>query len=146
MGEVQWHHPGKLAGLLTLPRENWEAIESDLLDKGFTLADVPRRVSWRAVANMVKHTRRGSALHRVVNGENAEWGLAEQFLAGIHDGVWLANWQRTVDGSKNRNRPKPVVRPWLKAAELMRVGRFGSKAIPVGDWDAWWDDDGKGAA
>lgn len=36
------------------------------------------------------------------------WARDEHFLMLIIDTLREANWQRSKDGSKNRNRPKPV--------------------------------------
>lgn len=36
------------------------------------------------------------------------WTLDQHLLALIHDQLAIANWQRTKDGAKGRNRPKPL--------------------------------------
>ncbi len=36
------------------------------------------------------------------------WSLNDHLLALVHDQLATANWQRSKDGSKNRNRPKPI--------------------------------------
>jgi len=47
-----------------------------------------------------------SLLHREIAGD--EWSRGDHLLALIHDQLALANWQRTKDGRKGRNRPKPI--------------------------------------
>lgn len=86
---------GGIARLLTLPREEWEAIESRLLSRGFTLADVPGRVTWRAVKVMLRHP----------------WQDAEHLAALQVDVARLLLWTKTEDGSKGRNQPDPIPRP-----------------------------------
>lgn len=44
-----------------------------------------------------------------LDGETAVWGLTEQLLAAIADGVRVGNWQR--GGDKKVKRPKPIPRP-----------------------------------
>lgn len=47
------------------------------------------------------------------------WTRVEHLLALIVDQLAIANWQRSKDGRKNRNRPKPI-------SPLNRTGtRFG---------------------
>lgn len=36
------------------------------------------------------------------------WNRTDHLLAMVVDELRLANWQRTKDGTKGRNRPKPV--------------------------------------
>jgi hypothetical protein len=40
-----------------------------------------------------------------------EWTAGEYLAAAIVDAVRLANWQRTKDGHKGVNAPKPLPRP-----------------------------------
>lgn len=37
-----------------------------------------------------------------------DWTLTDHLLALVHDQLAIANWQRTKDGAKGRNRPKPL--------------------------------------
>lgn len=48
----------------------------------------------------------GTCLHRAAGGDT--WTLTDHLLALVHDQLAIANWQRSKDGSKGRNRPKPV--------------------------------------
>jgi hypothetical protein len=38
----------------------------------------------------------------------ADWTRLEHLLALVHDQLAVANWQRTKDGRRGRNRPKPI--------------------------------------
>jgi hypothetical protein len=46
-----------------------------------------------------------------VHGDAAEWSIDSHLLALIADIGQIANWQRTENGSKGRNVPKPIRRP-----------------------------------
>lgn len=48
----------------------------------------------------------GTCLYRAIGGD--EWTLTDHLLALVHDQLATANWQRSKDGSKGRNRPKPL--------------------------------------
>lgn len=138
MVEVLRHQPGKLIGLLALDREHWEAIEADLLRSGWTLDDVPHRLTWRAVLAHVRTARRGTALYSLTNGERADWGLAEQLAAEAVDALRISNWQRTENGRKGRKQPKPVKRPW-DVADKAEQKQFGSGAVSIDEFRRFWD-------
>lgn len=120
-------------GLLALPRESWEAIEADLLDKGFTLADVPGRVTWRALIAMIKHSPRSSALTREMFAEEVSWSVTDHLLAGILDYSALIAWLNS-DTKKNK-RPDPIKRPGVEPkSDDKRLG----KPVPASKfWDLW---------
>lgn len=101
---------GGICGLLTLPREEWEAIESRLLKRGFVLADVPRRVSWRAVQSMLVEP----------------WEDSEYLTAALLDVTRLLLWAKTEDGQRNMNRPKPIPRPGDARREAERAAEAES--------------------
>lgn len=99
--------PGGIQGLLTLPAEQWEAIEADCLATGWHVADL----NWREIRSIVKHSGPGSALYRVVHGELAAWTVTDHLLAHILDkAAWLV-WAKSKDGLKNVRQPKPIPRP-----------------------------------
>lgn len=96
---------GGIVGLLSLPREDWEAIEADLLRDGFTLSDVPRRVTWRALLVKVRNP----------------WRSGDYVSALTVDALQVLIWQNTEDGQKGVNMPAPIPRPGdvlRKAAEV----------------------------
>lgn len=65
---------GGIASLLTLPRELWEALESDLMGMGWTLADIPERLSWRGVWAFLMRCPESSATYRA----RAKWGEEQE--------------------------------------------------------------------
>ena len=90
-------------------------IEHDLMHAGGRLrwiGDGTGRTTWRDVAVLYALAAPGSALARATGGESV-WGLPEQLLAGIIDHLAVIAWQRTEDGTKGRNRPKPIPRPGI---------------------------------
>lgn len=50
--------------------------------------------------------RPDSLLHRALAGD--DWSRTDHLLALVHDQLALANWQRSRDGRRNQNRPKPL--------------------------------------
>jgi Family of unknown function (DUF5361) len=116
---------GGICGLLSLERAQWEAIEADLLARGFTLADIPRRVSWRALKVFISHAPRESAIFRVAGPVSAQWDTAEHLLAAAVDLLRVSVWQKTKDGSTGRNQPKPIKRP----GDLDPNRKFGGRTV-----------------
>lgn len=58
--------------------------------------------------------------HRKLAGE-WQWGLLEnQLLAAGVDQLTVANWQRSQDGQKNRNKPRPIPRPGVDEYDKKR--------------------------
>lgn len=62
----------------------------------------------------------GTCLYRAVGGD--DWTLTEHLLALVHDQLAVANWQRSKDGAKGRNRPKPLS-PLLRQRQSGRMGK-----------------------
>ncbi|WP_193510500.1 DUF5361 domain-containing protein [Cryobacterium sp. BB736] len=66
--------------------------------------------------------------------EDSGWTLANHLIAEAVDSLRLQIWQKTKDGRKNRNRPKPIERPGR------RPERFGKKPLELHrmrDWLGW---------
>ena len=64
-----------------------------------------------------------------------QWTIGEHLLALVHDQLATANWQRTKDGSKGRNRPKPLsplaqAQMEAAAADDPRNRHYGRPTIP----------------
>lgn len=114
MAEAGRVDPGGIRSLLTAPRELWEAIEADLLRSGWTLADVPSVVSWRAVLAMIRHAPREAATTRNIAPVASQWSQADYLLANLVDLLQLDVWFQTKNGRAGRKRPKPVRRPGEK--------------------------------
>lgn len=129
---------GGIQGLLSSPRDLWEAIEADLLDKGFTLADIPGRVTWRALHAMVRRSRHGTAVFREIYGDAASWGPMEHIGATQIDVLNTIAWL-TSDTNKNK-RPAPVKRPGVQEPQ---GAKFGGKesAVPESEFWAKWNAD-----
>ena len=61
----------------------------------------------------------GSLTAQAAGGDG--WTRTEHLLAFVVDELRTANWQRSKDGSKNRNRPKPISP--LRTASGKRIGK-----------------------
>lgn len=136
---------GKLLGLLRLSRESWEAIEADLLSFGFTLADIPKRVSWRAIRAHVTHARQGTALFHHNNGEQADWTVDTYLLALVVDLLKVNNWMRTKDAQHGHNVPKPLPRPKNPHAQVdptREESHYGSQPMSPTEFQSWWANKG----
>lgn len=77
------------------------------------MADVPHRVSWRALLAMYRYAPKGSAVQRVV-AETAAWDTRTELSALTVDLLTILAWQQTADGQSKhpKNQPKPLPRPW----------------------------------
>jgi hypothetical protein len=60
---------------------------------------------------IIRQSPHGSAIHRSLAPEEAEWGINTYLLANVADAVTWLVWAKTEDGSKNQNMPKPIRRP-----------------------------------
>lgn len=133
MAEGRRYQPGGIFSLVELIDRHYEAIEADLLDRGWRLAQVGSAFSWRDLLVMV---RRFSALPdtataRAVHGEH--WSVTDQLLAATVDLLGAGNWQRA--GKKSAPKPKPLQRPW----ERPKGRKLGAKPIPISRFNDWWD-------
>ena len=129
---------GGIQGLLNLSRGLWEAIEADLLVRGFTLADVPVRVTWRALLAMVHRSQHGSAVFHEMHGEVARWSNTEHVLVSILEMLQTIAWLQS--DTKKNERPLPIQRPGFDSAESGL--RFGDKDSAVPESEFWriWDE------
>lgn len=81
---------------------------------------------------IVKQTTRDlniSALHRAMNPDEWEWGVAELLLAEIADSGHVAAWQR--GGGTKKDYPKPIPRPGVQPDSTV----IGKGAIPLDQMD-----------
>lgn len=93
-------------------------------------------MSWRQLMVVVKQAGPGSALARALDPEMDAWtsgAITPWLLATVVDLLAGANWQRV--GKKSAPKPKPLPRPGSKSEGT----RYGSKPIPVADFDDWWN-------
>lgn len=79
---------------------------------GKDMADLgSRRLSWRDLLIIVKHSPANSAFKRSFAGDDADWTLSNHLLAGVFDLLASANWQRA--GDEKVKRPEPLKRPGM---------------------------------
>lgn len=120
MAEGRRRDRGGILGLLEAITSDVSAprIEADLIRSGMRLRwfldpdDTDH--NWRDLLVFLKYAPEGSAFYSHSAGEAAVWGLGEQLLATVVDQVNVLLWQKTKDGYKNRNRPKPIPRPGVE--------------------------------
>jgi len=133
MAECSRGNAGGIRSLCRLLDEFSEAVEYDLIGLGLRLRDLgTERLTWRdlkvIVTRMPQHK---SALAAERHPEDASWALTEHLLAEVADTQRLLLWAKTKDGSKNRNRPKPIERPGR------RPERFGKKPLKLDRMKEW---------
>ena len=100
---------------------------------GYRVADVPGVLSWADLRDIIKFQPATSALYREMNPDAAPWGLSEHLLAVVADAVIAGNWMQSRDGQKNRNRPKPIMRPGV----VPEHKKFGGQAESIGAIRGW---------
>jgi len=79
------------------------------------------RFTWRrlrAYINGAQYVRDSAFWNRMDPDGHRLWTPDTYLLAAAVDVLQVANWQRSEDGQKGRNKPKPVQRPQdIKAAQ-----------------------------
>ena len=120
---------------------------------GRTLADVPARVPWSSLENLVGHLGPTSAYSRELAEERGDgkllgWldgSMVAPRLAELIDRVNQMLWQHACahrgNGPKPR-RPQPYPRPWESKGITRHVG---DGAIPISEFHAWWKAAGEAA-
>lgn len=87
------------------------------------------------------HDIESSALFRAMAGDEAEWTLSNQLRAAGVDALNVANWQRSADGEKGRNQPKPIPRPGV-ASDSTSYGKGGGLPLDeMAEWLGWTKSD-----
>ena len=130
--------PGGIQSLLELPTDQWVALEADLLVAGFTLSDIPTRVSWRALYAMVRHTRPESAFYAVLSDEDTQWPRSDQLTAALIDSIRDLTWMyQCAHSDSPPARPQPFPRPGVEAVPD-GADHYGSEPIAADDFEAWW--------
>ena len=106
------------------------------MTRGFTLADIPVRVTWRALIAMVRRSRHGSAVFHEIAGDAGDWGPLENIAATQLDVLNTIAWLNS--DTKKNPKPQPVKRPGAATA----AETFGSKesAVPESEFWARWND------
>lgn len=118
-------------------------MEFDLLTMThYQLRDVGGALPWGALLHFVCHLPRTSALSRELLplSEAERWTdgtLVAPMLADLIDVVNAAAAVLAAKGTGHQpRRPRPYRRPWATGGET----RIGSEAVPVADFEAWWDE------
>lgn len=136
---------GGIAALLRTIDANGGALEYDLMCRArATLADIGGRVPWSALRSFVANLGPDSALFLAQNPEDGvfyqPW-QAQFVLADVFDALmgWATGWAASnrKKGSPRPKPPKPYPRPGAK--ETGRGERIGREAIPIKDFDEWWE-------
>ena len=105
---------------------------------GTTLDAARAHFGWGAIADFVRHLPPGSATWRALNPEAAAF-CSPLSLATISADVFdeLALTRYTVAklfSPVAPKKPRPYSRPWDTSGDR----HFGSGAIPVSEFDAWY--------
>ena len=104
-----------------------EAVESDLMQTGYTLDDVGHSLSWDALKSFLTYARPDSALFQKINPDLADWSVTLKtnfILADIYDQLATTNaFLRTIITHKQSRQPEPYKRPGAKRPGLSRWAR-----------------------
>lgn len=132
--------PGGILAVCRLIEAHGEAVETDLLLMGRSLDELGLSLSWRDLFVLSKHWQvtPGSKLSSSIEGAEV-WPREQMILADIFDSLAAANWQR--QGRANAKKPEAYKRPWVKSKEK----KLGSEAIPISQFNDWWDSQKKAA-
>lgn len=107
--------------------EHREAVESDLMQTGYTLDDVGASLSWDALKSFLTYARPDSALFRQINPELADWSVTLKtnvILADIYDQLAATNaLLRTIITHKRAKPPEPYKRPGAKKTRTQQMGK-----------------------
>jgi hypothetical protein len=101
---------------------------------GWTLADVPRRVSWRALLAYARTAPRTSALYRVANPEEREWSPSDWLLADVVDQLQFLRYGFAGKGAK---KPKPYPRPGVDDTTETTLGGSHMELDDMKKWLGW---------
>jgi hypothetical protein len=117
-----------------MPRDQWGALEADLVRSGFVLDDYPARLDLRAITALYVHAVPGSSVYRLNTGVKGEWRWNEELLALALEALWDSNWQRA--GNRTAPRPKRLPRP---GQEPENARHFGDRGMTIAEFEAFWN-------
>lgn len=129
-----------------LVSEHAQALNYDLLTRiGVSLYDIPDAIGWDDLRDFVTHLDASSALVSETHPDEAGWQGDQKIamlLAHIADLIAGLSYSYTIShlkkGAKKPSPPEPIERPGVtKKKEKMR---WGADAIPIRDFDAWWNE------
>lgn len=126
--------------------EHGAALEYDLLTMTrYQLRDVGGALPWGALLHFVSHLPRTSALSQEVSPltETERWARGDYtaaILADLFDIVAHGFAAVLAKGTgRSARRVKPYPRPWSKP----KTRHVGKGAIPIKNFERWWDSHGK---
>lgn len=127
--------------------QHGRALEYDLMTRTrFTLSDLGGGLPARALLAFVGNLPPDAALCRELRGDSDEdkrWqepSTVPMLLAEIADTAHMVSWEVAQAHSRrdlSSRMPVPIERPGVRAEGESR--RYGSGAIPVADFDDWWN-------
>jgi hypothetical protein len=81
------------------------------------------RFTWRRLRAYIDGLRhvRDSAFWHSIDPDGQGWSVDSYLLGNVIDLLTAANWQRSEDGSKGRNKPKPMPRPSDRRKQVERA-------------------------
>lgn len=134
MAEGLWRADGGILGLLELVTEHREAVEFELLERGYGIGDIGTlTLSWTELRVLIRRwvSLPHNALAESIAGYSV-WSIGEQLLAMLVDSTAWSNYiaQRAAGGKPAK--PQPLPRPWDAKPQT-----YGSGALPYDQIDAW---------
>lgn len=137
---------GGIISLAKLITEHGRALNYDLMTRvGSSLYSVPGNLNWADLRDFVTYLDAGSALASEVSPESAGWQGDEKvpmllahiadLLANFSYGYSITHMKKTAQRPKP---PQPIPRPGV-AEPKSSTKRFGEGAIPVSEFDEWWN-------
>lgn len=112
--------------LATALREHEGAVRADFQQfYGLNIDGMGRDYTTLHAADLLVELPGNSRIKRIYGGDGI-WDFDRVLAALVVDALNVLVWQRTKDGSKGRNRPKPI------APQPKREGRhIGGKAMTI---------------
>ncbi len=122
-------HPGGIGSLLELIEQHEGAVLYDLLNHGYTAADLDAvpygRLSWREMLAIIRHQEPSgkSAVFRAVHPKSWGYSLEVQAIMSLQPGDWEVPSDDEVTAPE-RQLPKPAdIRARLKAVDAEIASR-----------------------
>ena len=96
-------------------------------------------MDWAELGAFVKYLPLDSALKSEMNPDSAYWEGSRRvpmLLADLYDGLNGLTYTVSRIGGVKPKKPKPYPRPGVKKSNA-----YGREAIPIKDFEDWWDSD-----
>lgn len=105
-----------------------------MADRGFVMADIPDRFTWRAVRTLIRYAKPGSAIAEVAAAGQPVWDRKDHRLADIFDLLAYQIWLTKKAKFKQAGRvPKPIPRP----GDVSTEKRYGTAQMTTDQVDQW---------